>query len=156
MEPVTEYDIDILARTLVGEAITEGERGMEAVACVVKNRAKYSGKSLAYECKKPWQFSCWNAPDLKRNKIDVLSYDNENLVKARNVARKVMSSSDDITIGATHYFADYIKPPYWADPSRFTVQIGVHRFFDLHGEFEKGKLLQLLSRLSILLKSLRR
>lgn len=31
-------DVDILARTIYGEARSEGQEGMEAVACVVMNR----------------------------------------------------------------------------------------------------------------------
>ena len=35
-----EDDVDILARTIYGEARGEGQEGMEAVACVVMNRYK--------------------------------------------------------------------------------------------------------------------
>lgn len=59
-----EHDIDILARTIYGEARGEKTAGKKAVACVIMNRYKakkwFSGKTIAETCQKPWQFSCWN------------------------------------------------------------------------------------------------
>ena len=73
---MTENDLQILARTLFGEARGEGDEGLEAVACVIMNRYK-SGKwftgydvlngkkipSVAQTCLKKAQFSCWNKND---------------------------------------------------------------------------------------------
>ena len=35
---MTDRDIEIMAKTIYGEARGEGEEGMEAVACVIMNR----------------------------------------------------------------------------------------------------------------------
>ena len=49
--PKPDADVDIMARTLWGEARNQGKEGMEAVACVIMNRfneniwySKYKGE----------------------------------------------------------------------------------------------------------------
>jgi len=62
----TDHELDILAKTLWGEARGEGREGLIAVAWVIKNRADnpgWWGKSIELVCLKPYQFSCWNADD---------------------------------------------------------------------------------------------
>ena len=51
---------------------------------------------------------------------------------SRKVARYVLSTPDlmDITDGATHYHADYISSPRWADPRRKTAEIDTHIFYN--------------------------
>lgn len=66
-------DIDILARTIYGEARGEKTIGKKAIACVVLNRYKsgkwFAGKTIAETCQKKYQFSCWNPTDPNRQKI---------------------------------------------------------------------------------------
>ena len=52
--------------------------------------------------------------------------------ESEKVARYVLSTPDlmDITDGATHYHADYISSPRWADPRRKTAEIDTHIFFN--------------------------
>ena len=38
------------------------------------------------------------------------------------------STTEDITLGATHYHADYVTPE-WASTKRKTIQIGDHIFY---------------------------
>jgi hypothetical protein len=70
---VTPVERDTVIRTLVGEAMGEGEAGQAAVAFVIKTRATYPGKTWWGDtiwdvCHRPLQFSCWNdgAPTLPR------------------------------------------------------------------------------------------
>ena len=51
---------------------------------------------------------------------------------SRAVAKYVLSTPDlmDITDGATHYHADYISSPRWADPRRKTAEIDTHIFYN--------------------------
>ena len=59
-------DVDVLARTIFGEARGETVSGMEAVASVVMNRLAFSrrrgrywwGNSVVDICQSPRQFSC--------------------------------------------------------------------------------------------------
>ena len=46
---MTENDLQILARTLFGEARGEGDEGLEAVACVIMNRFKANKWYTGYE-----------------------------------------------------------------------------------------------------------
>jgi len=48
---------------------------------------------------------------------------------AQMVAADVMQGdATDITLGATHYHANYVRP-YWADKLQYTVTYGSHLFY---------------------------
>lgn len=121
-----------LAKTIWGEARGEGLRGMQAVANVVMNRvnaASWYGASIKDVVLKPQQFSCWNANDPNRAKIDKLSIEDLAASGALNVARQVISGQlKDITGGATNYHATSVNPA-WAEKMTKTVQIGNHVFY---------------------------
>ena len=67
------HDIDILARTIYGEARGEIEEGKRAVGLCILNRYKskkwFSANTIAEVCQKPLQFSCWNKNDPNCKKI---------------------------------------------------------------------------------------
>ena len=121
-----------LAKTIWGEARGEGMQGMQAVANVVMNRvnaASWYGASIKDVVLKPYQFSCWNANDPNRAKIDRLSIEDLAASGALNVARQVISGQlKDITGGATNYHATSVNPS-WAAKMTKTVQIGNHVFY---------------------------
>ena len=121
-----------LAKTIWGEARGEGLHGMQAVANVVMNRvnaASWYGASIKDVVLKPYQFSCWNANDPNRAKIDRLSIEDLAASGALNVARQVISGQlKDITGGATNYHATSVNPS-WAAKMTKTVQIGNHVFY---------------------------
>lgn len=138
-EQKQELDIDILARTLWGEARGEGEKGMCAVACVVINRVRVAQEKSSYwwgdtvrdVCQKPYQFSCWNNNDPNREKLEKLSSKDPAFKKALNIARRyVLGFGNDITFGATHYHADYVKP-YWVKSLEKTAVVGRHIFYKI-------------------------
>jgi len=64
---MTDYDFEIMAKTIYGEARGESRQGQKAVACVIFNRFRsgkwFAAKTLAGVCLKPLQFSCWNKSD---------------------------------------------------------------------------------------------
>ena len=68
----------ILAQTMWGEARSHGEQGMLAVGWVIKNRAS-SGKGLTFGhgirgvALKDKQFSCWNAGDPNRDRMQKMN-----------------------------------------------------------------------------------
>ena len=83
-------EVDILARTIYGEARGEGLEGMEAVALVVINRVKakkwFTGydlingvkiPSVAQTCLKRAQFSCWNKNDANYPLLKKISTDDK-------------------------------------------------------------------------------
>lgn len=133
-----DADIDVMARTLWGEARNQGIKGMEAVACVIINRfneniwySKYKGvRSIQAVCLKPKQFSCWNKDDANyEGCLSVNTFD-KTYVLALEIARKAKYGElKDITKGANHYYADSIKAPKWVKDMKFCVKIGQHNFY---------------------------
>lgn len=136
--------IDILARTLWGEARGEGPIGMRAVAHVVNNRVALAhthggawlwGNDFITVCRKPYQFSCWNLGDPSRAKLIVIDARNREFRTARTLASAVINKTDrdDPTFGATHYHRFDISPK-WAHNLTPTTKIGAHIFYDLSDE----------------------
>ena len=123
-------DVDILARTIYGEARGEPEIGKCAVASVVLNRYKahkwFSGKTIADTCQfcvkgsKYHQFSCWNEEISESDKI---------FCKCIDVAEKYISGTyKDIVNGACHYCVIGTNPA-WAKGKRPDLRIGRHLFY---------------------------
>lgn len=142
-----EYEIDILARTLWGEARAEGVTGMQAVANVIVNRAKQNrslfGRSISAVCLKKAQFSCWNPkyeygkgskeyPNILKNYNAMLAANKNTPYFAQAVDIATLAYRGklaDITGGADHYYAKYIPTPKWAVGKKM-VSIGTHNFLN--------------------------
>jgi spore germination cell wall hydrolase CwlJ-like protein len=134
-------EIDVLARTLWGEARGEGTIGMHAVANTIINRVKVAqdhgsywwGNNIIQVCQKPYQFSCWNRSDANFKKLTAVDDKDLYFATAKRIAaRAVIGALEDITEGATHYHASGISP-YWARNERPTTVIGNHIFYRLVG-----------------------
>tara|TARA_Y100001001_G_scaffold135791_1_gene136908 strand:- start:551 stop:1066 length:516 start_codon:yes stop_codon:yes gene_type:complete len=135
--PLTALEVDILARTIWGEARGEGKTGMEAVACVILNRHKRAkevggywwGNTVIEICQKPYQFSCWNKSDPNRGKLLSVSEDNPYFATALRIARRaLLGVLSDITKGATHYHTQSVKP-YWMRYMDVMAHINNHIFY---------------------------
>lgn len=131
--------IDVLARTLWGEARGEGTNGMEAVACVVLNRVAIAekkegfwwGNNIIQVCQKPYQFSCWNRADPNFRKLQAVDSKDIHFATASRIARRAAAGVlADITKGATHYHAKETSP-YWARGEKPVAVIGRHAFYRL-------------------------
>ncbi len=129
--------LDTLARTVWGEARGEGSAGMQAVACVVMNRARIAqekggywwGNSLIEICQKPYQFSCWNKTDVNYQKLLAVDAGDIHFATALRMARRAMAGTlADPTQGATHYHAAGISP-FWAKFEKPAAVIGHHIFY---------------------------
>lgn len=127
-------EIDVVARTIWGEARGEGITGMQAVANVICNRvsaAIWYGASFEDVCKKPYQFSCWNASDPNSSKCAFVTDQDETFKSAKYIAELALNGLlADITRGANHYHATGVRPN-WADDSKRTATIGNHIFYKL-------------------------
>lgn len=130
--------VDILARTLYGEARGEPVRGIEAVAAVVLNRvaraesrgAYWWGATIAQVCTKPWQFSCWNPGDPNREKILAVKPEAKAFNCCRRIARRAVAGTlKDPTGGATHYH-HIAAAPAWARGRAPSAEIGNHLFYN--------------------------
>lgn len=60
MAELTQYQRDILARTLLGEAAGEGSTGMEAVAHVIRDGRQVNGTDMAFMPESVQRSSRWN------------------------------------------------------------------------------------------------
>ncbi len=139
-ERFMDIEIDILARTLWGEARGEGEQGMQAVAHVILNRRKISqdkggfwwGNNIIQICQKPYQFSCWNRSDPNFQKLNQVDESDLRFAAAKRIAKRALVGvlGKDITQGATHYHAETVSP-YWSKTATPTAQIGNHIFYFL-------------------------
>lgn len=107
-----DFRREIVAATLVFEAGGESApNAMEAVLSVLQNRIKHDrykkfGKYKAQQALVPQQFSCWNP--VPRTYEGIKSFINEQKkhpkwTRAYELASK--SSINDVTNGATHYYA---------------------------------------------------
>lgn len=128
-------DVDVVARTIMGEARGESDQGKIAVGWVIANRVvagKWYSGSVFEVCRKPYQFSCWNVGDPNLSIITRAKAGDPVFDSCIEVAQKVLSQSvGDPTGKATHYYANYISQPAWAkSPAMFTTQIGVHLFYN--------------------------
>lgn len=140
--PPRNQDIDILARTIWGEARGESVKGMEAVAMVIMNRfvraARWTlkgkkiwwGGTIREICLKPYQFSCWNTNDPNRQKLNSVDEQDQAFVICKRIARRAVNGAlQDQLEGATHYHSKGITP-YWSLGKAPCCEIGNHIFYN--------------------------
>jgi N-acetylmuramoyl-L-alanine amidase len=151
MKKPTAYDMDIMTKTIWGEARGSTDADRIGVACVIKNRAtkaleyfKANGKphplfgngTIAGACLQRWQFSCWNENDPNKKKIEAMTLPG---ALGDSVYRSCMWAAivaidefmQDITKGSTHYYAASMKQaPAWARDVKPAVVIGGHIYFN--------------------------
>lgn len=130
-------DLSILARTLYGEAEANDRDDAEAIACVIMNRVKMKNwpNTVAGVCLQPWQFSCWNPGDKGRGRMEKAS--GPWWRTCQQIAEKAIAgelSEHPCAFGnlrATHYYAEYIKPPKWAKGRKPVYENGgrIRHFF---------------------------
>ena len=100
-------------RILIGEASGEGERGMQAVAEVLRRRNSTRG------------FYGLNAPHVDKQPAWVWSM-------ARRAWKK--SSASNITRGADHFEGTDFRTPKWARGKVPVATIGKQKFYKLKGK----------------------
>jgi N-acetylmuramoyl-L-alanine amidase len=134
---VNEDEVRLLAATVWGEARSEGEDGMRAVAHVMVNRiGDRFGEDLATVILTPKQFSVWNRGDPNRRLVLNLVRDPDRYVtdaaqweQAQRIAREVLAGqSVDPTDGALFYHTRGVRPS-WARYGVGRQTIGYHIFY---------------------------
>jgi spore germination cell wall hydrolase CwlJ-like protein len=134
---VNDEEVRLLAATAWGEARSEGEAGMRAVAHVMVNRiGPRFGEDLATVILSPKQFSVWNRGDPNRrlvlslvNNPDRFSLGGAEWEAALRIAREVLSGqSADPTGGALFYHTQAVRPR-WAGIGEGRQIIGAHVFY---------------------------
>ena len=138
--PLLAKELDVLSRTIWGEARGEPLLGKIAVAWVIRNRVTtdihgdnkpdWWGEGVIGVCQKPSQFSCWNEHDNNLPKLLAVSADDDAAKESLYVALGVwLGYLSDPTAGATHYHATSVSPA-WAK-GKPGQQIGNHVFYQL-------------------------
>lgn len=136
---VDETEVRLLAATMWGEARSEGEDGMRAVAHVMVNRiGPRFGETLSTVILSPRQFSVWNRGDPNRRLVLNLVANpepytsGENALaweRAQTIAREVLSGqSVDPTGGSLFYHTRAVRPR-WAPYGVGRQTIGAHIFY---------------------------
>lgn len=140
IQPEQMSDREVVARTLWGEARSQGAEGMTAVACVIQNRAKtpcWWGRDPRSVCLAAQQFSAWNSSDAQARMMRAENIHDTSIEVARRIATEIdLGTLHDITNGADHYctaaVADKTK---WARGRSPVAQFGSgpnrHLFFRL-------------------------
>lgn len=128
--------IDVLARTIYGEASSDGAAGMEAVASVVLNRIKsgidWWGRDIIGVCLAKDQFSCWlPGPDLIR--LQDADETDPVFVTATEIAIEAVAGKlQDSVNGATSYKrTDEPWPHSWGPRVMTVAVIGTQSFYVL-------------------------
>lgn len=124
-------EIDVLARTIWGEARGEDLAGMVAVGWVIRHRAERSGwpDSVALVALQAKQFSCWNSDDPNRPLMLLAGNDTPMFMEAMFAAYGVMTGRlADPTGGADHYHT-MESDPTWDDGMELTTVVGNHEFY---------------------------
>jgi N-acetylmuramoyl-L-alanine amidase len=125
------YDLDIMARTIYGEARNQPFVGMVAVAQVIVRRCR--GKAPADICLARLQFSCWNKTDPNLRLVATVNPVSHAMLKARAAACIALAGlAEDVTGEATNYLTTWLaadpKAPSWWAELQVTVTIGDHVF----------------------------
>lgn len=126
----SNWDEEVLARTLYGEARGERREGIEAVAAVMMNRLKAGrwGKRAASVCLARKQFSCWD--DGNRERMAAVDSTDAAFVVCQEVALLALTGQlVDPTQGSLHYHVASLTP-YWAHGKTPVCIVGAHAFYN--------------------------
>src|SRR5436190_6375571 len=132
--PLSAGDRDLAIRTVFGEANGQGDKGMSAVASVIRNRSmdsRYGDGSVRDVITAPKQFSLWNQGDRAGDSARALSPNSDTYKHIGELVDGVWNGSiKDPTNGADHYYRNDTVSPAWGDQlaKDNDVQIGAHRF----------------------------
>ena len=135
--------IDIMARTIWGEARGETLSVKNAIASVILNRYKISqeykdywgGSTIAEICQETHQFSCWNENDMSYEKLMAVDVDDKCFAECKRIAsRAVRGLLPDVVSGAEHFHTVSVQPR-WAENYISVEHIGSHLFYKLGAQF---------------------
>ena len=143
---IPDRSTECLALNMYHEARGQGTAGELAVTTVVMNRVNDSRfpNTICGVVKQGPTRPSWKDPKILfpiKHKCQFSWYCDGKLDvphigamwrESSEIAVYVLATPDlmDITDGATHYHADYISSPKWADPRRKTVEIDTHIFYN--------------------------
>jgi hypothetical protein len=138
LSTLTPEQRDAIIKTIYGEARGEPEKGMRAVAHVIKNRtADYRWPDDPEAVvKQHLQFSSWNTNDPNYAKIQALPKTNTFYQSIGHIVDEVWAGEPDFTNGAVYYYAPagmpgHKAPSWWSTAvaeSGGQIQVGGQYF----------------------------
>jgi len=135
VESLKQQQIKCLAENIFYEASTQSYKGKLAVGFVVLNRVKHSQYAddvcgVVYErnTTKSGKTVCQFSWTCKIKKM--INFASKGWIHSLQAAKQIIEAQarNDVTNGATHYHADYVRPP-WADTLRKVAVIDDHIFY---------------------------
>lgn len=127
-------ELEMVARTVYGEARGEPFNGQSAVAHVIFNRvlAGRFGSGVIGVCQRRLQFSCWNQDDPNYHELTRVDLKELGLRRATEAVLAALAQRPAFTLqDSTHYFAESLPAfPRWAVGKTPTLIIGRHLFFN--------------------------
>lgn len=134
LSPKEQEDIDLIARTVYGEARGEqSSRALQAIAHVILNRMRDKNNwpsSIKEVILQKEQFSCWNEKDPNFYKIQSVSFNNKDFIKCYEATLDAFFSKTDLIHGANHYHSRNVFPRWARKKNMIKVaQIKKHIFY---------------------------
>lgn len=131
VEPFSEEAARIISYTLYAEARGEPLRGLRAVACVIKSRARLKNRSLVEVCLQDQQFSCWNeldaVPEPYITGVGLKPADIRARGDCYSIAWVLMYSKKEWMF-LTHFYNPAMATPAWVSELEGKRTIGKHVF----------------------------
>lgn len=136
-QPNVAKQTDVVAAVLWAEARSDGEKGIRAVAEVIRNRTEQPARfgATAYEVVTQYrQFTCLNYIDVKKLVARGKYSSGEDGIcwaYAHFIADELMKKTyegEGRVRGATHFFSG-MNLPSWARSMNYVTTVGAHQFY---------------------------
>lgn len=121
----------MVAITILAEARGEGDRGMYAVACVIRQRSLERKLTPDKVCLQRKQFSCWNGRTFNSLKGLLKVKQATYALKLASAVTGGVRLDRKFTGFANHYYASWGRKPSWARSQKPVARIGKHIFYAL-------------------------
>lgn len=118
-------NLDPVIKTIIAEALGEGQTGMQMVGETILNRAQQRGLTPEGVVTQPSQYTGYWSPGSAAQK----AFNDPNVVTAAQAAWQMAQGADDPTGGANHYFNPNLAQPSWARNMTPTTTYGGHAFY---------------------------
>lgn len=134
-----KLELDVLARTIFGEARGCDTDIKEAITNIVMNRVRVSeargkywwGNNIIQVCQKPYQFPCWDrSSELYKDLLNVTAEDLEFLFCMTTALGGIEGTLQDNTERSTHYHHES-NAPFWSRTEHPEVIINDFKFYKL-------------------------